>query len=166
VVTLTALHKGLEGNDINVAVNYGGSLAGETMPAGLTLTFEPMAGGAGTPDLNNAIANMGDDPFEYVAFPFTDSTSMLAIETEYGFGDSGRWGWMRELYGHVFSAKRGSYAELMVWGPNNNSGVISVMSMEATMPSPQGAVAAAYAAKAGHRAYQRSGAPAANLVAR
>ena len=38
--------------------------------------------------------------------PFTDTTSLMAWELEYGFTDTGRWGWMRQLYGHIFSAKR------------------------------------------------------------
>lgn len=151
VVTLTARHKGVEGNDISIAINYGGSLAGETMPAGLAIDIGTglLAGGTGVPDLAAAISAMGDEIYEYVAFPFTDSTSLDAIDMEYGFSDNGRWGWMRELYGHVFSARRGTYADLLMWGPNNNSGVISVMGMEPAMPSPPWDVATAYAAKAG-----------------
>jgi len=152
VVTLTARHKGVDGNDIDFRVNYGGSLAAEEMPAGLTFTLAnggKLTGGTGTPDLSAAIAALGDENYEYVAFSFTDSTSLVAIETEYGFGDSGRWGWMRELFGHVFSARRGSYSSLLTWGPNNNAGVVSVMAMETNMPSPQWHVAAAYTAKAG-----------------
>ncbi|WP_375791180.1 phage tail sheath C-terminal domain-containing protein [Bradyrhizobium sp. vgs-9] len=151
VVTLTARHKGEEGNDITIAINYGGSLAGETMPAGLAIDIGTglLTGGTGVPDLTNGITAMGDESYEYVAFPFTDSTALDAIEAEYGFSDNGRWGWMRELYGHVFSARRGTYANLLQWGPNNNSGVISVMSMEPAMPSPPWDVATAYAAKAG-----------------
>ncbi|MEY9404436.1 phage tail sheath gpL-like [Bradyrhizobium japonicum] len=151
VVTLTARHKGIEGNDITMAINYGGSLAGETMPAGLAIDIGTgqLAGGTGVPDLTAAISALGDEIYDYVAFPFTDSTSLDAIDMEYGFSDNGRWGWMRELYGHVFGARRGTYADLLQWGPNNNSGVISVMSMEPAMPSPPWNVAAAYAAKAG-----------------
>ncbi|MCP1877436.1 phage tail sheath gpL-like [Bradyrhizobium japonicum] len=151
VVTLTARHKGVEGNDITIAINYGGSLAGETMPAGLTIDIGTglLAGGTGVPDLTAAISAMGDEIYDYVAFPFTDSTSLDAIDMEYGFSDNGRWGWMRELYGHVFSARRGTYSNLLQWGPNNNSGVISVMSMEPAMPSPPWDVATAYAAKSG-----------------
>ncbi|MCA1524300.1 phage tail sheath C-terminal domain-containing protein [Bradyrhizobium yuanmingense] len=151
VVTLTARHKGTDGNDITIAVNYGGSLAGETMPEGLLINVGTgrLAGGTGIPDLTAAITALGDEIYEYVAFPWTDSTSLDAIDMEYGFTDGGRWGWMRELYGHVFSAKRDTYSNLMTWGPDNNSGVISVMAMEPTMPSPSWSVAAAYAAKAG-----------------
>ncbi len=151
-VNLTARHKGEQGNDIDFRINYGGTLAGELMPAGLDFTLSnsgKLSGGTGVPDLSAAIAALGDEQYEFVAFPFTDSTALDAIETEYGFGDSGRWGWMRELYGHVFSARRGTYADLLTWGPNNNSGVVSVMAMERGVPSPAWHVAAAYTAKAG-----------------
>ena len=56
---------------------------------------------------------MGEQEFEYVALPYTDSTSLLAWEEEYGFGDNGRWGWKRQHFGHVFSAKRGAYSDLI-----------------------------------------------------
>ena len=58
---------------------------------------------------DTAISNLGERNFEYVALPFTDSTTLMAWELEYGFTDSGRWGWMRQLYGHIFSAKRSDY---------------------------------------------------------
>jgi len=97
---------------------------------------------------------MGDEAYEYVAMPWTDSTSLTAIEYEYGFGDDGRWGWMRQLYGHVFCARRGSgtgnggVSGLMSWGPNNNSGLVSVMGIETNSPTPNWEWAAAYTAKA------------------
>jgi len=41
-----------------------------------------------------------------------------------GFGDTGRWGWMRQLYGHLFAAKRDTYSNLIIWGATQNSGVL------------------------------------------
>jgi phage tail sheath gpL-like len=55
---------------------------------------------------------------------------------------------MRELWGHVFSAKRDTYANLMTWGPTRNSGVISVMAVEPKLPNPVYEITAAYTAKA------------------
>jgi phage tail sheath gpL-like len=51
-------------------------------------------------------------------------------------------------FGHVFSAKRGTYANNLAFGATVNSGVESVMACELTMPSPMFEVAAAYTAKA------------------
>jgi hypothetical protein len=36
------------------------------------------------------------------------------------FGDSGRWGWARQLFGHLFAAKRGEYPDLVLWGETFN----------------------------------------------
>jgi phage tail sheath gpL-like len=69
-------------------------------------------------------------------------------EEEYGFSDSGRWGWMRQLYGHIFSARRGSYPELITFGETRNAGVTSIMGVEIGSPSPMFEWSAAYCAKA------------------
>jgi phage tail sheath gpL-like len=84
--------------------------------------------------------------------PYTDSNSLFDWDQEYGFTDQGRWGWQRELFGHVFSAKRGDYASLLLFGDQYNSGVESVMAFEVASPSPTFEWAAAYTAKA-QRAY-------------
>lgn len=164
-VTLTAKWKGVTGNDIDVRLAYGGLLAAEQVPIGLGITLAPappagatgtkLAGGTGSPNIQQALTNLGDEVYEYVATGYTDSTTLALLETEYGFGDLGRWGWMRQLYGHVFGAVRGAgatdqwgYSELIQYGPSNNSGVLSLMSVEKHSPTPVWNWAAAYAAKA------------------
>jgi phage tail sheath gpL-like len=150
-VTLHCLWKGVNGNDITVSTNYYGTIGGEIMPPGLTLTLPAtglLTGGAGVPDFANVISNMGDQPFEYVAMPYTDSTSLLAWDQEYGFTDTGRWGWQRQLFGHIFTAKRGTYSDLVTWGDTQNYGTISAMGMEVASPSPCFEWTAAYTAKA------------------
>ena len=157
-VHLTCKWKGVTGNNIDIRFAYGGALAAEQVPIGLgiTLTSNKLAGGTGTPDVSQAILNMGDEAYEYVGTGFTDSNSLTALEAEFGFSDQGRWGWMRQLYGHVFAARHGiattgdprGYDDLLVYGPNNNSGVMSIMAVEANSPTPSWCWAAAYAAKA------------------
>jgi phage tail sheath gpL-like len=151
VVTLTALWKGASGNDITVGMNYYGTIGGEITPIGMTLTLPAtgmLTGGTGVPTFDNAISNLGEREFEYVAMPYTDAVSLGAWENEYGFSDEGRWGWQRQLFGHVFSAKRGLYADLLTFGNTRNSGVMSVIGFEMASPSPSFEWAAAYAAKA------------------
>ena len=151
IVTLDCLWKGINGNDITVSVNYYGTIGGEILPDGLTLTLPAtglLTGGAGVPNFTTAISNMGDQPFEYVAVPYTDSTTMMDWDEEFGFTDTGRWGWQRQLFGHVFSAKRDTYSNLITWGDTQNSGVISAMGFEVASPSPCFEWAAAYTAKA------------------
>jgi phage tail sheath gpL-like len=165
LITIKCKWKGVEGNDIDMRPAYGGLLAAEQVPVGLGLTFVPaipagatgtkLAGGTGSPNITQALTNLGDEIYEYVATGFTDSTSLALLEHEYGFSDLGRWGWLRQLYGHVFGAVRGAgatdqwgYSELIQYGPSNNSGVLSLMAIEKHSPTPQWNWAAAYAAKA------------------
>jgi phage tail sheath gpL-like len=150
-VTLTATFEGVHGNDIRVEMDYFGQIGGETDPTDLVFSLPVtgfLTGGTGTPDFANLISNMGEEEFEYVAMPYTDSSSLMAWELEYGFTDSGRWGWMRQHFGHVFSAKRGDYSSLITFGQIRNSGVISIMAFEDATPTPMFEMAAAYAAKA------------------
>lgn len=150
-VTLTAVWSGLSGNEILVSTNYYGTIGGERMPPGLAVTLPAtgfLTGGTGVPELDQAIINLGEQAFEYVAMPYTDSTSLFAWEQEYGFSDQGRWGWQRQHFGHVFSARRGSYPDLVTFGQTRNSGVVSILGFEANSPSPSFEWAAAYTAKA------------------
>jgi phage tail sheath gpL-like len=80
--------------------------------------------------------------------PYTDSTSLMAWEEEYGFGDEGRWGWKRQHFGHIFCARRGEYDQLITFGATRNSGVVSIMAFEVKTPTPMYEMAAAYTAKA------------------
>jgi phage tail sheath gpL-like len=80
--------------------------------------------------------------------PYTDSNSLVIWDQEFGFTDTGRWGWERQQFGHVFSAKRGTYAALITFGGTMNSAVESIMGWEVSTASPIFECAAAYTAKA------------------
>ncbi len=151
VVNLVCNWKGTSGNDISVYLNYHGGLGQEQTPVGLVLTLPGtyrLTGGAGVPDFTQAIVNLGEQEFEYVSLPYTDSTTLLGWETEYGFSDAGRWGWARQHFGHIFSAKRDTYANLIAWGATQNSGITSVLAIETKSPSPLYEWTAAYTGKA------------------
>jgi phage tail sheath gpL-like len=150
-VTLACRWKGTTGNDITVMLNYFGGIGGEMTPTGLVLTLPPtgmLTGGVGTPVFTNAIAGLGEQIFEYVALPYTDSTTLMAWEDEYSFEDVGRWGYRRQLYGHIFSARRDTMPNLVTWGNTRNDGVTSVMAVEPASPSPIYEWTAAYTGKA------------------
>ena len=151
VVTLTCKWKGTTGNDIDMRANYYGVIGGESFPTGLTVTFSgsgKMASGAGVPVFTAAISGLGEKEFEYVCLPYSDSTSLNAWEAEYGFSDTGRWGWMRQHFGHLFEAKRDTYSNLIIFGATRNSGLSSIMAVEMQSPSPIYEWVAAYTAKA------------------
>jgi phage tail sheath gpL-like len=135
------------------AGTYTTSVATTASAASLTFTNPAgpanfLSGGTGVPDFTQGINNMGEKPFEYVCVPYTDSTTLQAWELEYGFSDTGRWGWRRQLYGHVFSARRGLYSDLITFGNTRNAGTTSILGFENTAPSMVLDYAAAYTAKA------------------
>jgi phage tail sheath gpL-like len=148
VVTVTSKFKGTQGNDVRISDSYYGTIGGELVPAGLTVTYVQPAGGTGEPVFTNAISALGEAEIDYVAMPFTDSTSMLAWETEFGFSDTGRWGFIRQHYGHLFNAKRDTYMNLLLFGETRNSAQMSVLGIEPGSPTPAYEWAAAYTAKA------------------
>jgi len=149
-VALTCRWKGQSGNDIDLRDSYKGAVAGEKLPAGLVLTYAnsgKFAGGAGTPNFTVPIANLSDEPYEYVALPYNDGTSIDAWSVEFGASDTGRWGWLRQQYGLVFLARRDTYSGQIVWGATNNDAVLTTMAIEVNAPSPVWDWAAAYAGK-------------------
>jgi phage tail sheath gpL-like len=126
-----------------------------TTAAAASLTFtgpvgsaQFLSGGVGVPSFANAINNLGEKNYEYVALPYTDSTSLNIWEQEFGFEDVGRWGWRRQLYGHIFAARRDTYSNLISFGNTRNSGITSVLGVEMTAPSMVLDYTAAYVAKA------------------
>lgn len=118
-VNLTAINKGPTGNDIDLRVNYRGSRGGETLPSGLALTLVQMTGGTTAPTLDTALANCGDTTFDFIACPYTDSTSLDALKT-FLSDTTGRWAWDKQLYGGYFAAYRGTLAANQTFGAARN----------------------------------------------
>ena len=146
VATLTARNKGTVGNGIDLRINYLGALGGEAMPAGISVAIDAMADGATDPDLADAIAVMGDEAYEYVVIPYTDSTALNLIGAE--MNDTvGRWSYARQLYGHVYSARTGTASELDTFGDARNDPHVSVVGY-ASSPTPAYEVAAMFGAVA------------------
>lgn len=145
-VALTCRWAGLSGNDIQLQLNRQGRVNGEVTPAGLTVTITAMAGGVGTPDLAAALAVLGDEPFEFLCAPWTDATSLDAWKALMN-DSAGRWSWSRQLYGHVYTAARGTLGELVALGDTRNDPHVTVYGFEKSCPDPVWRQAAAYAAR-------------------
>jgi phage tail sheath gpL-like len=135
VVALTALNKGATGNAIPLAINYYGSIGGENTPAGLKVTVEPMEGGAGDPEMGNPIAAMADEPFDYIGLPFCTANTLNLIALEMN-DTTGRWSYMRQLYGHVYTTKIGELTDLVAFGELLNEQHISVCGYEPLSQTP------------------------------
>ncbi len=145
-VTLTAKNKGPAGNEIDLRLNYRGTSGGETAPSGLSVTVTPMAGGAVPPDLAPAFAALGDQPFDFIVFPYTDSASLDALKSALN-DTTGRWSWSRQLYGHGFACKTGTLGTLTTFGTSRNDQHVSVLGIYDS-PTPAWIAAADFAGTA------------------
>ena len=145
-VTLTTKWKGLTGNDIRLEMNRAGLAGGERTPAGLTVAVTAMAGGTGTPDMDDVLAAVGDEEFEFICHPYTDSASLDVFRD--WMGDiSGRWAWSSQLYGHVYTAMRGTLGALVAAGSARNDQHMTIEGFESNVAAPVWEHAAAFAAR-------------------
>jgi len=79
---LTARWDGTTGNDIRIQQDLAD---GESLqePGGVTLTLAAMASGTVDPVLTTALANLGDTWYTEIVSPYTDATSLTAIDTSW-----------------------------------------------------------------------------------
>ena len=145
-ITITAKAKGLLGNDVTLMVNRLGTAGGESTPAGLQVAIVAMKDGAGAPDLAEALAAVGDEAFEFVGHPFTDTASLNTLR-DWMNDTSGRWAWNMQIYGHTYSAKRGELGDLVAFGTARNDHHATVHGFEPLVPQPAWEVAAAFTAR-------------------
>ena len=146
VVTLKCKWSGDSGNDIALQLNRLGRNNGESTPAGLTVALAAMSKGAGSPEVADLLASLGDEPFEFICSPWTDATSLNAWQ-EFMGDSAGRWSWAKQLYGHLYAAKRGTVGQLVAFGVTRNDQHATIYGFEAGCPDPFWRVAAAYAAR-------------------
>ena len=146
VVTLEAKNKGTFGNDIPIAFNVQGLAAGEEFPEGLSIVFTQMSGGAGDPDLQTVIDAMGDDEYDFILLPYSDVTSLDAFK-EVMNDATGRWSYARQIYGHVYTCRRGTANDLVSFGKTRNDQHCSIIGIEQNVPSLAVEVLAAYGAQ-------------------
>jgi phage tail sheath gpL-like len=106
-VTLTARNAGLLGNDVDVRLNYLGSAGGEALPAGVGITITAMANGANNSVFTSLLANLSDQTYDFIVCSLTDTTSLAALKS-FLADANGRWSPMVQLYGHAWTAVRGS----------------------------------------------------------
>jgi phage tail sheath gpL-like len=146
-VNLTAKWVGLTGNDIQVSDSYLGLAGGQALPTSMVVTYVAMAAGAGVPSWTATIAALVNLTFKHVGMPYTDTGSLSAWATEFGFGATGRWSYQRQQRGWIYQAYRSDYADALTFGLAQNAPVISTMAFEPGTPSPMWEACAAYCAQ-------------------
>ncbi|EPC7209770.1 phage tail sheath subtilisin-like domain-containing protein [Cronobacter dublinensis] len=128
-VTLTAKYSGEAGNQIPLMLNYYGAISGEEIPDGLTVSLSAMQDGAGVISLDNVIAAMGDEPFDFIGLPYNDAATLKQMGEEMN-DTSGRWSWSRQLYGHVYTVKIGALTDLVAFGETLNDPHLTIAGYE------------------------------------
>lgn len=128
-VTLMCRHKGDLGNAIALSTATGVT---DAMPAGLTLSITPFAGGAGEIDAGAVIALLGDLQFDTIVFPVAspgEADSLMSWATEL----QRRWDAEIDMAGVLFTAVPGDHASMLTLGGVLNSAHVVVV---ATGSSP------------------------------
>lgn len=146
VVTVTARHKGAQGNFIRIETDYYGD---EGPLASEMLTITAMSGGSGDPEIDGVLAELGDDEFDWLAGPYTDATNLGHIDALLN-AVSGRWSPYLQLYGHYISAKDDTQSNLSSFGNGLNSPWTSVMGYRNSPTPPWEWAAAIGAVTASH----------------
>lgn len=133
VVTLTARHKGTIGNFIEVDHGF----IEDEGPLGKTIfTIVAMANGAGDPDLTTPFAALGEDEFDWIAMPYSGSNE-LGDASDLLNDVNGRWGWLKQLYGHVTCVGTGSVGTLASFGAGRNNQHESIFPARKFRSSPE-----------------------------
>lgn len=126
-VTVTARHKGEAFNGLDIRTSY----YNEAMPAGLTLTIGTMANGTSNPDIAPAIDALGDEWFNWIACPYTDTANLVALVSEL----LNRWGPMRQIGCRAFTAYAGTHGQTGTFGSGRNDEHVTCMGTGAS-PTP------------------------------
>jgi phage tail sheath gpL-like len=127
-------------------MNQKGAAGGEYTPAGITVTVNAMSGGSAVPSLAAAVAAMGDDEYDFIIEPYADTTTLDLMRTTMN-DTTGRWAWNRQIYGHVYSALRGTFSATQAAGVARNDQHVTVAGFETLVPNPVWEYAAAYGAR-------------------
>lgn len=142
IITLKARQKGAFGNNIPVEINMNGTDAGETTPAGITVTIAKMTGGSGDPDLTDKLANMGDREFDFIVNPFCDTTNLNALR-DFMNDTTGRWSDDQQVYGHVWSLFVGTASAAQTFGNARNDQHATIFAIDGVRQLPDEYLAAA-----------------------
>lgn len=145
-VTLTSRWNGQTANDITVQDSFLGWTAGESVPAGIALSYSgpTLSGGATDPSLAaTAIPGMGDDPYDFIIHPYGQAQALNDLQLELN-DTTGRWSYAKQIYGHAYTALRGILSDLVGFGMTRNDQHHTVAAIDTDCPHPCWEYAAAY----------------------
>lgn len=137
-VNLTARHKGLCGNTIDLRFNYN---QGDALPAGIAGTITAMSGGTANPAISSVLAALGDTQYTSIVCPYTDSTNLSALEAEL----AAAWSGVASNDGIAFATLSGTFSAIDTAGDARNSQFLAPVGSQntPTLPWVQAAINAA-----------------------
>lgn len=147
-VTFTLKNKGTVGQDLDISENF---YVGETTPAGISVAIADVVSGATDPTVSTAITAMGDNRFDYIIMPYTDTVNIAAMETEMTRRD----GPLVQKYSWCANVKKGTQSELTTYGNSRNSQFVSTMEngiITNGSPTPSEEIVAIYGVTVGYYA--------------
>jgi phage tail sheath gpL-like len=153
-VNVTARHKGLNGNNLDLRINY---YQDQVLPAGVGLTITPMSGGATNPDLAAVFTAIGDEWYTDIISPYTDTANIVVLENALKV----RFGPLKMLEGHGYIAYSDTHGGLVTKGQGRNSPFVSAIGSKGSPTPPYewaaslGAVCASEAERDPARPVQR-----------
>ncbi|WP_241085734.1 phage tail sheath subtilisin-like domain-containing protein [Candidatus Vondammii sp. HM_W22] len=136
-VDLTARNKGEAANDIDLRVNY---YQGERTPSSITVVITDMSGGTANPDIADGIAAMGDEWWNSLVMPYTDTANLDTLQMKL----ADRWEPLRMIDGIAYSAHKGTHGTTGTFGGGRNDHLVSCLGTGAS-PTPPWIWAAVYA---------------------
>lgn len=141
-VNVTARHAGALGNaqEVTFAKDESNVLTASNV------TVVALTGGNGVPDLVAPLSSLGDQEYDFLAAPYSDTTSLNTVR-DFLDDNAGRWSPIQQLYGHYWSAQVGTLSGLVTFGDTRNDQHATVIGTQRS-PTPEWEWAAALAAKA------------------
>jgi phage tail sheath gpL-like len=146
-LTITAEDAGIDaGEGCQTVLNYLGAQGGQVTPAGITIGAPTFTAGTVNPvtGLTAALANCGTMNFDFIVFPYTDTTSMNLISA-FLSQSTGRWSIQQQLYGAAFLGFSGTLSQRTTWSDARDDQFLTAISNTGS-PTPAYEWAASFAA--------------------
>ena len=128
VVALTAIHGGTLGNTLDIRINY---QAGESTPAGLTVTIAPMTGGATDPSIATALSMVATSFYSDIVMCWVDANNVALLEAALVT----RYNAMTKLDSHAYGVLDMTYGQALSNQATLNCQYRSVMAVQ-NAPQP------------------------------
>lgn len=147
-LNLIAVQSGTQGNYLDVRFNF---YDGQSFPTGfgdsvLVSNFGVGGVGTGSPTVSDAWSILEDDQFHIIVNPYVDATNLASIENEL----ADRFKPLEDIWGHCFTAVRGTAASCTTLGNSRNSPHLTIIGEYDSPTSPE-EWAAAWAAVAAEK---------------